>query len=322
MKKILLLCTVLLITVNVKAQDTLFIENFQTTSNSFTLNTADVSSAANGYNQWIINNQYNGGNGSTTCFGIPFTFTIPSTSNQPSGIATSPNSSYLHMVSTSALAGNVGNCNFQAADGLCNAVERNFTKMSADMNTSPYDSVSLSFWWLCSGSNNNYGEVYYSTDGGITWTLINTPFQKYNNQSNWTQQNITLSAFAHQSTLRFGFRFVNQVSTTASDPGFAIDDMLITGSVLTGINTIPVNNFNVRIEPNPFNENLHFNISAFNSYNMFSVSLIDMYGKIILSQQVNAPDMMLNTTNISAGVYFLRVKNGKEDIIQKMIKVQ
>ncbi len=319
MKKIILLCSILFAE-NSNAQDTLFTENFQTVLNSFTLNTADVSSAANGYNQWIINNQYNGGTGTTTCFGIPFTFTIPSTSNQPAGIAASPNSSYLHMVSTSALAGNVGNCNFQAADGLCNAAERNFSKMSTDINTSTYDSVSLSFWWLCSGSNNNYGEVYYSIDGGITWTLVNTPFQKYNNQSNWTQQNSTLSAFAHQNTLRFGFRFVNQVSTAASDPGFAIDDITVTGSMLTGMGNFSGQNLNVNIAPNPFHENLHVTIPAPHPSGNFTISVLDVFGKIVLSQQAFAHDMLLNTAGMSAGVYFLELKCDNYCVKQKVIK--
>jgi hypothetical protein len=241
MKKNLLTGIVLItVTLNVFGQDTLFYENFETVSNSFLLNTTDVNSTSSGYNHWVINNEYAGGSGNITCI-IPTTFTVPNTNAQPSSITGSPNSYYMHIVSDAAVNSGINCCCFFAANGLCNNAERYFAGMNGDMNTMGFDTVTLSFWWLCNGANNDFGEVYYSIDAGISWTLITTPFQKYNNHSNWVNQVISLPAFVAQNTLRFGFRFVNQVSTTATDPGFGLDEIVVTKK--TNL-LLPTANFN------------------------------------------------------------------------------
>lgn len=227
------------------AQTVLFSENFETGNSTFTLNTTDVNSTSAGYNSWTVNNAYSGGSGSVTCLGFPFTFNIPSTPSQPTVITGSPNSSYLHTVSDAAIASGISNCCFLAADGICNSAQRYFSRMTNDISTTGYDTVTLSFWWICEGGNNSYGEVYYSLNSGGSWTKITAPLSNYNNQGNWTQQNITLSAFANQATLRFGFRFVNQVATAANDPGFGIDEIKITG--IQNI-VLPVVNFTSNIQ--------------------------------------------------------------------------
>jgi PKD repeat protein len=243
MKKGVLAC-LLTISVTGYCQTVLYSENFQT-GNSFTLNTADVSSNPSGYNQWLVNNTYTGGGGSLICLGFPFTFTVPNTPMQPAAISGSPFSNYLHTASNAAMANGINNCCFLAADGICHGPENYFARMSTDVNTTGYDTVYFSFWWLCQGGTNSYGEVYYSLNSGNTWTKITTPISNYFNQGGWTYQNITLPVFANQPALRFGFRFVNQLTLAASDPGFAIDEIRITG--IQNI-VIPVANFTSNIQ--------------------------------------------------------------------------
>lgn len=245
MKKSLLCFAMLLQTSYLSAQQVLFAENFNSGNTSFVLNTADVGSTTAGYNFWTINNSYSGGNGSVICFGMPFSFTVPATATQPAAIAGGPNSHYMHIVSDAGIANGVSNCCFLAADGLCNNAEQYFAAMNNDLSTTGYDTVSLSFWWLCQGGNNSFGEVYYSLDGGNTWSKITSPIANYNNTGNWTQQIITLPQFSNQSTLRFGFRFVNQVAIAASDPGFGIDDIVVTAVQNV---VIPVVNFTSNIQ--------------------------------------------------------------------------
>ncbi|HRH39150.1 MAG TPA: hypothetical protein PK760_12430, partial [Flavobacteriales bacterium] len=99
--------------------------------------------------------------------------------------------------------------------------------MSSDVSTVGQGDISLKFWWLCEGGNQNYGQVYYSTDGGNNWTQVTTPISSYRSQSNWVEQTVTLAAFNQQALLRFGFRFHNGTSFSAADPGFAIDDVRV-----------------------------------------------------------------------------------------------
>ncbi|HCA83654.1 MAG TPA: hypothetical protein DEP18_07690 [Flavobacteriales bacterium] len=216
----------------VSAQTTLFSENFNSGGpGGFTLNTSDQSSIAAGvYNSWVVNSAYAGGSGSFVCFGFPLPFSVPATPNQPGGITGSPNSGYMHINSVAAASSGIHCASFMAADGLCSFSENYFTRMSSDISTIGQSTVTLNFWWLCAGGAQSYGEVYYSTNGGSSWTLVTTPISQYFGQSAWTQQTISIPAFANQSTLRFGFRFVNATTSSAADPAFALDDIVITGS--------------------------------------------------------------------------------------------
>ncbi|MEX1132198.1 MAG: hypothetical protein WEC15_03145 [Flavobacteriales bacterium] len=210
-------------------QQLLFSEDFEGPTSTFVLNTTDVGSTANNDNTWLINNVYSGGTGNVVCLGFPLPFNVATTAGQPAGISNA-NGNYLHTTSVAAANSGVLNCCFLAADGLCANPANHFTRMGADVNTLGAGDVTLSFWWLCGGGANNYGEVYYSTNGGSSWNLISSPIVQYRNQSSWVQQNITLPEFSGHATLRFGFRFVNGSTTSAQDPGFGIDDVRITSA--------------------------------------------------------------------------------------------
>ncbi len=297
-------------------QDTLFIENFDSASVSFTLNTTDINSEPAGYNYWVNNNAYTGGSGSIVCLGFPFTFTIPTTASQPSGV----NSAYMHTVSTAAVASSVSNCCFLSADGLCNIAENYFTKMTNDINTQAYDSVNFFFLWLCDGGNNSYGEVYYSTDGGLNWTQTTAP-QKYNSQATWVQKNISLPAFAHQSTLRFGFRFVNQVATTANDPGFGIDDIRITANTFTGIAPLSwIEGLGVKCFPNPAKDETTITGYTLQNNQPAQLKIYDVMGNEVYKSSVTTLNIKLKTLNFSSGVYFMQLQTGASISQAKFVK--
>lgn len=220
------------------AQTTLYSENFEGTTHSFTLNTTELSSTASGKNVWVVNNAYTGGAGTINCTGFPpLPYSVGATSSQPGTYTGGPNSKYLHVLSTDMQASGILNCNFQAADGaFCLFPENYFARMTADISTSGYNGVTFEFGWLCLGeTGNNYGEVYYSTNSGSSWSLLTSPISQYSGQSSWTSAVITDPAFDNQSTLRFGFRFFNGIATAATDPGFAIDEIKITGTPIPSV---------------------------------------------------------------------------------------
>lgn len=225
--KQLVLASLLVLPQLLAAQQVLYSEDFEGTSSSFALNTTDVSSVVNTDNTWLINNVYNGGNGSVFCLFADIPFTVASTAGQPAGISNA-NGKYLHTTSVAAVNSGINSCCFLAADGLCASAANHFVRMNSDVSTVGLGDVSFSFWWLCGGGTNNYGEVYYSTNSGSTWSLIATPIAQYKNQVSWVQQTITLPEFSGHNTLRFGFRFVNGTTSSAQDPGFGIDDVRIT----------------------------------------------------------------------------------------------
>ncbi len=223
------------------AQTSLYSENFEATGSSITMNTTDVSSTTTGHNSWVRNNVYAGGSGTSSCFG--FAFTIGTTPAQPAGITNSPNSTYMHILSADGTNNTILNANYSPSDGglLCFGDENYFSGMSSDISTVGYDSVELSLWWMCGGSPTAYGEIYYSTNGGSTWTSL---VSNLNSTPTWTQDMFTDAQLAGQATLRFGFRYVNLNDATgsAAEPSFSIDDIEVTGFVNAPSNSISTDN--------------------------------------------------------------------------------
>jgi hypothetical protein len=216
---------------DVTAQTVIYSEDFNSLGNSFTMNTSDLGGSMNS-NQWVWNLGFLGGDFMINCSGFDLPVSIADTPNQPAGIAGSPQSKYMHIVSTGGLQSGVGNCHFIAADGFCNFSESYFASMTSSINTVGQTGVTLSFWWLCAGlAGNSYGEVYYSTDGGGSWIPVPGGVGEYSNQPDWTQETITNAAFDNQANLKFGFRFETLESLDpASDPAFGVDDILVTAN--------------------------------------------------------------------------------------------
>ncbi len=210
-----------------QAQVNLFSEDFEGTGHQFTLNTTDLSSTASGSNTWLVNDNYTGG--IISVCGLTST-NIPTTPSQT--FQSNTTSTYMHLCSAAGVTAGVLNANFIASDGglLCVNDENYFTEMSTDINASAYDTVELSFHYILGGSNATYGEVYYSTNGGSTWLLAEGNIF---NQTTWALK--TIQVPGNTATLRFGFRFVNTLTFSASEPAFGIDNVNVVGLASSSI---------------------------------------------------------------------------------------
>ena len=259
---------------SVASAQTLFVEDFES-SPAFVLNTTDANSTVGITNTWSVNTVYAGGSGTVDCLGFPLDFSIGATPGQPGGVS-SPNGNYLHTASLVAISNGIQCCSFGAADGFCTNADDIFAAMSTDVSTVGSSEVSLSFWWLCNGGVQNYGEVWYSTNGGGSWAQLTVPITQYRGQTGWVEQTASIPAFGNQATLRFGFRFHNgQSFAGGSDPGFAIDDVRIIASAASTIatGTAPVD----LCEGSGFN--LPYTISGnYLPGNSFTVQLSDASG--------------------------------------------
>ena len=167
-----------------------------------------------GNNMWIVNNEFDG-------MGIyPNTISQDSTVGGVIGLA--PNSHYLHIHDSTAAAGSgVANANFNNQ-----TPSDRFVPLANGFCTLGLVDVKFTFFYLCEGSTNSYGEVYYSIDGG-SW--IQTGQAKYNNNSKWVYEIVQNPAFENVLDLRFGFRWVNGTDTV-QNASFSIDDIIAVGT--------------------------------------------------------------------------------------------
>lgn len=166
-------------------------------------------------NKWIINSQY-------TCAG---TLTANTPNNGGGG--------YLHIFSESSLPAYGGTCACYNPTSTSETIYANFTTA---VNTIGFDSVTVSFDWICKGNSNNFGFVQLSNDGGQTFSTITLPRSQYNNQTSWTSiiinsTNAPLLLNNPSLLIRFGFTS----GSTRDNPGFGIDNLKI-----KGFNTNPI----------------------------------------------------------------------------------
>lgn len=313
MKKHLLLLLAFIFSLNSVAQTTLFSEDFET-GNTFTLNSTDLG-ATTSFNTWLVNNSFTGGGGTFFCFGFPFSFTVSNTPTQPVGITNAPQSNYMHITAQAAISSGITCASYIPSDGgTCVANESNFSKMTAPISTLGFTNVTLDFWWMCGGSSDAYGEVYYSIDGGTSWVLKQS---NMNNVTSWSQTAFSDVAWDNIANLQFAYRFVNNTASTETDPPFSIDDIIVTGD-----NTLNVTNIDSFVDlviyPNPTNRDI--NILFNKTYKDIKVNIVDITGKKIQSNHFTNEKELNLQLFANKGIYFLNITADSKILNYRIIK--
>ena len=195
----------------------------------------------------------------------------------------------MHVLSNEAEIDNIHCAGYMAADGICSMAENNFAKMTSDISTVGMTGIDFSFWYLCGGeSGTNFGEVYYSTDGGTNWLLKQT---NYSGMTGWTQETLTDAAWENQTTLRFAFRFVNNVASAPSDPSFSIDDVEVTASAGSSNTITTVDDVAPGEWCSGTTQSLQVNFIAtgtFNASNVYMAELSDETGSFASPQTIGS----------------------------------
>lgn len=274
---------------SLSAQTTIYSENFNGASHTWTLNTTDAQSTAgpnvpqNIFNYWIVNNIYQGGQGTINCtvFGIPFpgNYTFTNTPTQPAGITGGPTSNYMHITTADGPL----NAGYLGPDGLCVSAMNHFTRMSSDVSTTGFDEVSLKFWWMGTGASNSFMQLFFSTNQGATWTQVQFATATHFTQNGqWIEETVTRPEFANQANLRFGFRLANGANNTAfpgPSIGYSLDDIRIVGSSTAQPNAINTGNISPLSYCTGQTVNIPFTATGnYNAGNVFTAQLSNATG--------------------------------------------
>jgi gliding motility-associated-like protein len=204
----------------------LFNENWEFGSGAWTLNGNGVGSPA-GTNKFIVNNSY---------LGLP---AYPNNSDQSQTyggqISFAPNSQYLHIHDEVTAQGQaIDNSNYNP-----NVASDRIALMNSGFCTMGITNVVFSFFYMCDGTANAYGEIYYSKNNG-PWIQCGQP--KYSGRYMWKYEAISDPAFDNVNDIRFGFRWVNDAGTPpvpGFESAFSVDDINVIGDY-DPINHAPV----------------------------------------------------------------------------------
>lgn len=211
-------------------------EDFNTGTSGLTLNSGAVGTNT-GSNKWIINNTY-----STSVAG--YTTTTSQTVTTAGGnITDAPHSYYLHIHDQ----GNAGGSNASydpsvASDNFA------FIPSSASSTggsictkgikgTLGQPGVQLTFYHLINGTPGSYGELYYSMNSGPWIKKATYESSSPDSPTKWEYKIVEDPAFDDVNDLRFGFRWVNDGTSSANPIAWAIDDIHIIGTFDNSGNT-------------------------------------------------------------------------------------
>jgi gliding motility-associated-like protein len=184
------------------------------------------------------------------------------------------------------------------------------TAASIPAGTAP---VKLSFFWVCNGNSNGYGEVYYSTNGGNTWNILTssvTNTQRLVDRSaQWNADTITLP-ITRPANVLIGFRFVNNAGAD-EDPPLAVDEIAI-------FEEVPQTGPTITLQPpvswvcNGDGFTVSFTTSGtFGANNTFSVQLSDATGSFanptVIGSGGGTPIACVMPATTPSGNYKIRV---------------
>lgn len=91
--------------------------------------------------------------------------------------------------------------------------------------------------------------------------------------------------------------------------------------VVTAINPIDIHKFTFELFPNPMNSELTIDVSGIENYAIAELKLYDYMGKEIRSQKLKNGTQKLYRENLSNGIYFVEISNGKTVIQKKKIVI-
>ena len=220
----------LILNYQIKAQQVFVVQDFEDPATmDWTLNEVVpfLGTVSSVHNTFIVNNVYEGGNVFYDFAVVP----IPNTTDQ----GYQANSNYLHTAAFDAINGNGGLpavLNSTYKDQSINNIPELICAMTPDYSTLGYEGVNVSYWWYSIWSETEFGtEVYYSTDFGITWTLIEGPLSS---NLNWQFSEIDMgNSLDNLPNVRFAFVFSNTLDNEFTDDllpiqGFGLDDFRLT----------------------------------------------------------------------------------------------
>jgi len=176
--------------------------------------------------------------------------------------------------------------------------------------------------------------VQYSTNFGATWTVLGSAGTNWYNSSRtpgndcyncpgaqWTGADTTIKTYSLplntlNSETNIIFRFVFHSDESVNRPGVNIDNFVING-------TLPSQSFelqNIVLYPNPSKG--IFNV-ALGTIEPTTIEVYDLTGKIIWFKKdiiVSNSEVLLDLSNISQGVYFVKITANKQSTVKRIIK--
>jgi len=226
--------------------------------------------------------------------------------------------------------GGFGNSTASAKMDFYNSTSGNVDQLycaAVDLSTATSASLTFNLAYRQYSNENDRLEVKVSTDCGQTWA---TPYNKAGttlttvtpgttspftpSATQWRAETVNMNAYAGQSNVLVKF-----VATSNYGNNLYIDDINLSGTTSVGEleSSIALN-----VYPNPVSGNATVSISLANTEKV-SVQVYNLVGELVYTANAGElsagnHNISLNSTNLSNGVYFVKVTAGANNATRKI----
>ena len=155
------------------------------------------------------------------------------------------------------------------------------------------------------------GAIKRSTDGGLTWSNMTT-----NGVAN----------IGHMEFFKDNANVIWGYATTTTGGVLKIQDNILVVGNINNSGTVPIDYKLEQNYPNPFNPETHINYSIPKD-GFVNIAVYDVLGNIIqtpVNEYKNAGNygFVLNSSNLSSGIYFYTMKSGNFNETKKMMLIK
>lgn len=159
-----------------------------------------------------------------------------------------------------------------------------------------------------------------SINGGLTWTVIghmsdpnwyNSGYAWVGASGDWVNVEHILTDFGGISDVQFRFKFYENIEST----GVGIDNVRISDVT----EKTELKQDGSYIYPNPFNNEISV---FFGTEGKYSIKLTNINGQILNSETGNGNKIILNTSEIPAGVYYIFLETENYSKVEKLVKLK
>lgn len=170
--------------------------------------------------------------------------------------------------------------------------------------------VSTNYTYICTGNPDETAnlQVFVSTDGGTNWSAPVFDLCNYTDEGyeSWTLMPfvVDLSSYAGQSNVKLMFNY-----TGFDGCQIILDNVNLLD--LTGVNE--VSEASVNVYPNPANNTLYVNATS----NISKIEVFNTLGQKVMTVSANDNHAQLNTSNLSKGMYMLKLHTDNGVVNQK-----
>lgn len=195
---------------------------------------------------------------------------------------------------------------------ICNTTHKR--AMSPIINCTNKTNISLTcVYYENAELNGDFATLFYSPDGGTTWTSVVQMPQTVSNctgiMGTWTSYTVALPSGANNNAnVKIAFNWINDNDGVGTDPSFAIDDIVLSQAP-TGI-TMQETADLVQV----YNSGNNIVINTTENYKLISVS--DLFGRII-STELN--DNNISFVNKAEGIYFVNLEVNGVQVTKKVL---